>query len=359
MKIYQLLPALAYGDAIGNDALAKMRALKESGFDTMIYADYLDNRLASEDVCQYDDSFKPEADDVIIYHLSTGTKLNYKVASYKCRKICVYHNITPPSFYNVFHTECIQNLENGYIETKFLHDKFDTCIADSDFNKQCLIGMGYDEKNITVIPCVIPFEDYNREPDKGTVAEYDDGLTNVVFIGRVVPNKKFEDIIRCFAHYQKNVNERSRLILAGKCIRPQYYNALKAYTDAAQVKNVVFTDGISFESIIAIYKTAHIFLCMSEYEGLCVPLLEAMHFNLPIIAYKCAAIPYTMGNCGLLVDEKDPVLVSELMDRLMNDEEFRSEVVSQQRRRLDDFKYENVSKKFVNFVKDFLSDGKH
>lgn len=356
MRIVQFMPTFAFGDAVGNDAAALHYALADMGYDTHIYCENLDSRIKSGIADNLEKGFpKLDADDVIIYHLSTGSRLSFELPKYNCRLMVIYHNITPPEFFKGYDRSAFEMSEYGLRGLKHIADKADYCIADSEFNKQELIDMGFTCP-IDVRPILIPFDDYKKKPDKNVLRKYDDDVTNIVFVGRITPNKKQEDIIAAFDYYKKHVNPKSRLIFVGNPSGYElYYTRLKKYVTALEVEDVIFTGHISFPAILAYYRAADVFLCMSEHEGFCVPLVEAMYFDVPIIAYKSCAIPYTLGNSGLCVDTKDPVEISLLIDRVVKDSSLRQAVIDGQRKRLEDFSYDNVRSLFEKQLKTFLA----
>jgi len=355
MRVVQLVSTLSFGDAVSNDAIALKKLLAQMGFTTGIYAEIIDRRLPRGIAQLLPEMPELSRGDVLIYHLSIGSELNYKMDQFHCRKMMIFHNVTPPAFlapYSRISEElCLQGLA-GVLN---LNRTFDECLAVSEFNRQNLLTAGYTCP-IEVRPILIPFEDYDREPDAATVEKYSDGWTNILFVGRVAPNKKHEDIIRAFACYKKTVNPKSRLILAGSSGGMELYKKrLEDYIAALGVEDVVFPGHITFEQILAFYRTAHVFLCMSEHEGFCVPLVEAMYFNVPIVAYASCAVPDTLGGSGILLQDKDPVFTAAVIDRLVTDEALRASVLEKQRRRLADFSYEKVSslfqKQFTAFLK--------
>lgn len=356
MKIVQFLPVIAFGDAVGNDTAALKRAITEMGYDTEIYAEVVDSRLPAGTAKDLTGGMpRLDSDDILIYHLSTGSELNYKLEEYNCRKMMVYHNVTPPHFFSGYNENAAANCKSGLDGMKHLADKFDYCIADSEFNKRDLINAGY-KCPIDVRPILIPFDDYEKKPDKSTVARYSDGWTNIVFVGRIVPNKKHEDVIAAFCWYKKHINRRSRLIFVGNYGGFElYYERLKKYVSALELDDVIFTGHVKFPQILAYYRTADLFLCMSEHEGFCVPVVEAMYFDVPVVAYRSCAVPDTMGNSGFKLDSKDPVETALVMDRILSDEKLRSGIVSAQRKRLEDFSYENVKAVFEKQLKTFIN----
>ncbi|MCL2335817.1 MAG: glycosyltransferase, partial [Firmicutes bacterium] len=128
------------------------------------------------------------------------------------------------------------------------------------------------------------------------------------------------------------------------------------YIQALDLSDVIFPGHISFAEILAFYRVADIFLCMSEHEGFCVPLVEAMMFDVPIIAYASSAIPDTLGDAGVLIDEKDPVLVSKIIDQIVSDPDIRRRLIDIQRERLKDFHEDIVFEKIYRVVSSFRGE---
>lgn len=355
MRIIQLLPTLSFGDAIGNDTIALDGAMKAMGYNSEIYAENIDKRLP-KDIAQKTDKLKGlKSDDIIIYHKSTGTDLTFKLDSFKCRRMMVYHNITPPEFFRDYSAAATQLTEYGYEGVKYLSDKVEYCLADSGYNKNELLKMGYSCP-IDVRPILIKFEDYRQAPDEETVAKYRDGKKNLVFVGRIAPNKRQENVIRAFYQYRK-LNPDSRLILVGSYLGMEnYYQRLVKYAKALGIEDdVVFTGHIKFSEILAFYHVADAFVCMSEHEGFCVPLVEAMFFNVPVIAYDTSAISDTLGGSGVLLDSNDPVFTAHVINRVLTDEKLRESIIEGQKKRLEDFSYERIKDIFEKQLKGFIN----
>ena len=158
-----------------------------------------------------------------------------------------------------------------------------------------------------------------------------------------------------FYYYNKIFNPNSRLILAGS-YKPEdiYYQRLLRYIEKLGIKNVVFTGHRKFNYILGCYKSADVFLCMSEHEGFCVPLIESMMFDVPIIAYNSTAVPETLNGSGMLLDNKDPVFVAACIDRIVKDNDLRQSVINKQRARLQDFEYEKIASMFKNYLSAFI-----
>ncbi len=354
MRVLQILPTISFGDAVGNDTIAIHDILKRNGYDTAIYAENVDSRLPKGTAEQFSKLKKIESDDIIIYHLSTGTKLNEWIKIVKCRKICVYHNVTPPDFFRPYSDNSYELCRTGLQEVCDLKDTFDCVWAVSEFNKQDLLNMGYSCP-IYVLPILIPFEDYKKKPNELVLKKYDDDYVNILFLGRIAPNKKQENVIAAFDCYHKYYNPKSRLFLVGSCFGMEnYYEQLAQYVKKLKNNSVYFTGQIKFDEILAFYKLADIFLCMSEHEGFCVPLVEAMCFEIPIIAYDSCAIKYTLGGSGILLSNNNPLEVAGVMNCIMQDSNLRQKVVANQNERLCDFDNEVIEQQLINYLKEFM-----
>ena len=130
-----------------------------------------------------------------------------------------------------------------------------------------------------------------------------------------------------------------------------YFELLKKLVKELKLENdVIFTGHIKFEEILAFYKVADLFLCMSEHEGFCVPLVESMFFEIPILAYNSSAIKETLGNTGVIVNEKNYFLISELMGMILSNNELKEEIIKKQTQRLEHFKLEKVEKKLLQLI---------
>lgn len=357
MRVIQLLVTLQKGDAIGNLTLLLHDFFLSQGFDSQIYAYNIGSNIDKKTAQNIKYLKGIKKDDLLIYHMCEGHEINDIVKCAKSKKIAVYHNTTPPVFFEQFGRELKIVQEKSQKVISELKEVFDRCIADSEFNKQDLILMGYDKNKIDVIPVMLDFDDYKKIPDKATIEKYNDEFVNILFVGRIVPNKKQEDIIRSFAYYHKFVNDKSRLFLIGSPFIKDYDYTLKRYIDYLEIQDSVIMPGhSSFEEILAYYSCADIFLCMSEHEGFCVPLLEAMMFDVPIIAYNSTAIPFTLESSGVITDSKEPKEVAVLIEKIVKNDEYRMEIVNIQKKRLRDFEPERLKKMYLNSIEKVLGE---
>ncbi len=352
MRIIQMLPTLSFGDAVGNHTLALYKLLKENGIDTAIYAKNIDKRVKQSGVHKLE-KYKDSPDTIILYHLSIGDELNTRIKSFRARIIINYHNITPGVFFEPYNAAAKKICDNGERDVQALYKTPLSCICDSKFNMQELQKYGYRCPMVD-IPILIPFEDYKKTPGKKVIKKYSDGWTNIVFTGRVAPNKKQEDLMEAFYYYNTYINPKSRLILVGSYSpTDNYFRKLRAYKEQLEMENVIFTGQIPFADILAYYKIADVFLCLSEHEGFCVPLVEAMEFGVPVVAYNSTAIGDTLGGSALLLDNKDPRVVAEAINKLVTDEALRQTIIENEKKRLEDFDNKVVGDMFLDTLREF------
>ncbi|MDD6788761.1 MAG: glycosyltransferase family 4 protein [Lachnospira sp.] len=349
MNIFQLTPALSTGDAVSSDAIALEAVLRDMGYqDSMIYSPAIRGGIP-ESIARDSSRGMPKlsADDICLYHLAIGGPVNQMFKELPCRKVVIFHNITPAKFFEKYDRNSADLCRRGLREAADLASVTERAIAISRFDAQDLRRLGYTCP-IDVVPILIPFDDYAQKPTESIVAEKGK-KTTFLFTGRVAPNKCQGDLIEAFYYYKKNYNAASRLVIAGGYgSGDPYYRDLAGYRAALGLteEDVVFTGHIAFPDLLAWYRCADVFLCLSEHEGFCVPLVEAMYFDLPVIAYDSSAVGETLSFGGLLLEDKNPLLVAGAMDRVVSDPKLRETLVACGRERLKDFDREIVAEKF-------------
>lgn len=361
MRIIQMVPTLNYGDAVGNDILAIRDLINTWGYETEIWALNIDPRLEKEaDTFPANPSLYDE--DVLIYHGAISSPLNAQFPSMKGRKVLIYHNITPPHFFHGFDNGAESSCKLGLEEMQAMaaSHQIDYCLAVSEFNKKDLLRLGFTCP-IDVCPILIPFEDYDAAPDSEWIRMLDDEKVNLLFVGRGSPNKKQEDVVSAFYAYHMCFNPQSRLILAGSWME-SYRASIEAYIKRIGLKigldgDVVITGHVSFSAILSCYHVADVFLCMSEHEGFCVPLAEAMYFQIPIVAYASSAIPETLNQSGVLLNKKSSLETAYSVHRLIENIEYTQRIIQSQNRRLADFSRESVVETLNQTLLKFIQSG--
>jgi len=344
-----MVPNLAFGDAVGNDILAIDRLLRAQGYHTKIMAKVVDPKLKSARAEIIKEVPRLNKNDILIHHLANGDELLKQLPVCDAKIVFRFHNITPAEYYFPYDANVYSICKKGREQLKEVNSLPDYCIADSDYNKQDLVNLGY-RCPIEVNPVLVPLEDYDKQPNKAVVEKYNDGWVNIIFVGRIAPNKKQEDVIKTFSWYKKHLNNKSRLFLVGGDSTVKYTQRLKEYVEFLGSDDIYFTGKIPFVDILAYYRIASVFLCMSEHEGFCVPLVEAMKFHIPIVARSSSAIPYTLGNAGVIIKDNNPVIASLAIERVLDDESFRNTIIKRQDERLSYFSYDNVGSQFLRII---------
>lgn len=348
-------PAITVGDAVSNDIIALANALQSSGYNTAIYTAKKDSRLTQPYIYNIRD-YEDNSENLLIYHLAVGCDLNNIIKTFKSRIIICYHNITPSEFYAPYDKIASKLCERGINETKSLAEKPIACIADSEYNKQCLIELGY-KCPIYVVPILIPYSDYDGPYNMDLVRKYKDGNTNILFVGRIAPNKKIENLLSVFYYFNTFVNPESRLIIAGNYNEnDKYYKQLRGYQHHLGLDNVVFTGHIPFGDILAYYRLSDLYLSLSEHEGFCVPLVEAMYFNKPIIAYDACAVGETLGNAGIEIVDNDPRKIAEVIYLVLNNSNIIDNLSSNSRAQLSKFDNSKVKNIFLSVISKYCNN---
>ncbi|MDE0839198.1 MAG: glycosyltransferase [Kiritimatiellae bacterium] len=335
-SIHQLVAGLARGDAISNEARVLQSVFQSWGFDARIYADAArilpEYRKETGDAAQLHSDIND--DDIVLLHLSIGSVVNDIFERLTCRKALLYHNITPPHFFELINRQTASHLQRGRLQLAQLKDACALNLADSQFNANELSALGYADPK--VFPLVLDFSMLRSEPDPKVTHLLNDGKKNIVFVGRCAPNKCVDDLIQAFNVFHHCVEPNSRFIHVGSYAGTErYYHLLQSYVRESGLSDAVeFTGSVTQSQLNAYYQSADVFLCMSEHEGYCIPVIEAMLNQTPVMAYAEAAVPETMGGAGVLFREKDFVSIAEMLGRLCHDTTLRAAVIQGQQERL-------------------------
>jgi glycosyltransferase involved in cell wall biosynthesis len=336
-RVDQFHPSLSFGDAIGNQILSLQRLLRELGYQSEIYCehppDHFEGRART--LAEYPRETLPSA--VLLAHFSQcySPAVMDWLAQAPARKVLVYHNITPHRYFEALDIAQYESARLGREQLDILRPLMDAGWGDSAYNVDELAAGGW--ARLGVLPIVFDPRRYAVRPNRRVLRRYGEGL-NVLFVGRIAPHKRQDDLIRVYCHLKRTVRSDSRLLLVGSSggAKP-YLASLRAYVARLELPDVVFAGHVDAAEWIAYYQCASVYLSMSEHEGFGVPLLESMHFGVPILAYKRAAVPETLGGAGLLLTERNHAAAAELIALLYEDRALRERVVVRQRERLQAF----------------------
>jgi glycosyltransferase involved in cell wall biosynthesis len=340
VKVHQVGPVLAAGDAVTNQILEIDRCLAQWGLAHAVYGANIDGAPPHAGI-QPDSAYAPfvdATDDLLIYHYSAYCE-NYELfLRSRNRKILVYHNITPAEFYRPYdagyHTLCLQG--------RALLPKLAACdlaLGDSEYNRSELVESGFAPEKTGVLPLLLTVNDFEQAPIRKALHRQirETGGPVILFVGRVAPNKGFEELLKLFAAYHC-VDARARLYLVGARFLPLYDERLDTLVARlGLVGAVTFTNRVPMTDLRTYYEAADLFLCASQHEGFCAPLLEAMYFDVPILARAAAGVSDTLGPAGVLYHTCDTPVVAEMMHLLISDTALRRQMVACQRNRLAQF----------------------
>jgi glycosyltransferase involved in cell wall biosynthesis len=352
MKVNQLVPSYHRGDAIGDTAGHIKRFLLSQEFSSEVYC--LDRDRGLEGESELFGHF-PALDegDITIFHFALPSPMTEAFKRLPGKKVLIYHNITPAEFFEDFSEEMARITRLGREEAASLASHTHLALADSEYNRLELEDFGFNKTD--VFPLFVDFEKYKQPVSPFVYDLYNDERVNILFVGRIVPNKRIEDLLRVVQYYKKFISPLVRLIIIGKTASlPKYYEALVKFTDELflQPDEVVFTGHIPDAEMFAYYRASDVFLSLSEHEGFGLPFIESLVFDLPVIAYNCTAVPYTLGDAGVLVNGKDFRMLGELIYKLAADKELREKIIKRQRKRLDEFRSLDSQGKLLEHIKD-------
>jgi glycosyltransferase involved in cell wall biosynthesis len=293
---------------------------------------------------------------VIIYHSSTDSPMAGWLAGWAgapTRLVVDYHNITPVRFFARWEPKAAASMHRARLQLGRLAAHTGLGLADSPFNERELIELGY--RPTAVSPLLVDLDDYHQEPDPATTARLSGPGTRWLFVGRISPNKCQHDVIAAFAVYRRLVDPAATLSLIGGVTSPHYLAALKQLAEDLGVAAAVESrDAVPFTELLAYYRTADVFVCLSEHEGFCVPLLESMELGVPVVALSATAVTETVAGAGVLLDGKDPLAVATAVEQLMGDAGRRGALIDAGRARAAAFGLPETAKQFLDTLGSWL-----
>jgi len=353
-RVDQVLATLGYGDAIGHEALGIQRALRAAGYVSDIFVETADPRVESMTRSYREMPGVVGSDDLLIHHFSIGSRASRTAFALPARMVLVYHNITPPEYFIGVHKELVRQCFHGRRELTAYVDRCDLALGDSEYNRRELDALGFEPTG--ALPVVPDFSHLDVPPDRMLAGGFDDTWTNILFVGRVIPSKRFDDLIRAFHAYKTRFNPRSRLLLVGAHSGFERYLAqLHHLIGTLRIPDVHLVGHVSNEELTAFYDCADLFLCASEHEGFCVPLVEAFYKGVPVVARATTAVPATMDGAGVLYETRDPREVAALMHAVLDDPDLRDRLVAGQDAAVERLQSRDFTGMLVGFVERVLA----
>ncbi|HVL66661.1 MAG TPA: glycosyltransferase family 4 protein [Vicinamibacterales bacterium] len=353
MIVNQWVPAAHRGDAIGDSARKVRDMLRAAGHESDLFAMTIDDDLRGE-VRPFSDPAS-RAGDVTIFHFALPSPMTEAFAQLRGARVLQYHNITPAQFFAPYDAGLFRLAALGRRELKTLAGRVDLALGDSDFNRQELEELGFAPTG--VMPIAVDTARITGAPRRPALEKIlADGLINILYVGRIAPNKRIEDHIRLAEVYKRYVDSYYRFIFVGRYDGiPRYYAQVRALVAEFQMlpDRFWFTGPVPDEDLAAFYRWADVYVSLSEHEGFCVPLIEAMAADVPVLAYAAGAVPETLGGAGVLFAPKDLEFAAETMGMLVYDRPMRDQVLAGQRRRLADFAPERLEATLTGIIGQF------
>jgi glycosyltransferase involved in cell wall biosynthesis len=332
VAIHQLLPVFSDGDAIGTAVRRTRETLHRLGFESDTFAEVIDQTIAAEARPAQDlfDVLRPG--DTLLYHLSIGSPVASLVEHWHGKRVIVYHNITPTRYYAATNQRVAYWLDRGREELRRLVPIVDLVIGVSAFNAADAERAG--ARRVAVVPPPVDLARLRPRPSQPSTPPI------VLVVGRMAPNKRHDTLLRALAALRATTIPDARMVFAGVAHDTETYrDRLITLADRLGVAAAVDFGGdrVSDRRLGDLYASAGVLATASEHEGFCVPLLEAMAFDVPIVASAEAAIPETVGDAGLLIDDRDPLVWAGAIHRAISDAALRGTLAVAGRRRLADF----------------------
>jgi len=358
VRVDQVIPSLVRRDAIGQHALELRAALREAGFDSEIYYGN-----ASADAADQGHPLvelgRDSKDRWLLYQASIGSPVYDVLAARREPKLVNYHNITPAALLEEWEPQVGYEVRLGRTQMTRLAPESRFAVADSAFNESELLEAGY--RGTGVVSLLIDMTSTGEPADPATLQRLADdraaGGADLLFVGKISPHKAPHDLVKMLAVYRQLYDPKARLRLVGSPLGERYAPALAGFVGRLGLTDAVdVTGSVSPAELEAYYRTADVFVCASDHEGFCVPIVEAMGHGLPVVAYATTAVPETVGDAGLLLPTKDPGHFAAAVDRVVHDPTVHERLSDAGRRRATTFSLARSRQRFVDLVTRAVAD---
>lgn len=357
MIINQWVPAAHQGDAIGDSARRMRGLLRHLGHASDLFALTIDDELKG-DIRPFADPASRKG-DLTIFHFALPSPMTEAFAELSGRRVLQYHNVTPASYFAPYDPALFRLASIARQELATLVGRVDLALGVSDYNRRELEALGFEPTG--VLPLAVDLSRITRPVQRPALDKIlDDDFVNFLFVGRIAPNKKIEDHIRLAEHYKRYVDAYYRFIFVGKYDAvPRYFATIRSLMTEYRLLNerFVFTGPVPDEDLAVYYRHAAVYISLSEHEGFCAPLLEAMAADVPVLAFSAAAVPETLGGAGVQFAPKDMEYAAELLGSLAFDDDLRRSVIAGQRQRLADFSDQRIERELATLVGGAASGG--
>lgn len=337
-RVHQALSGVGPYDAVSVQAFAWQRLLRGWDMEGGVYGVGVDPRVRGAHKLRRLD---PAPDDLVVLRYSAYAPELRRVLEMPCRKLLVYHNVTPPRYFWSFHPGVAVACALGRSQLPRYAAAADHAVADSAYNAAELSESGVADPG--VVPILLEPE---RLRPRGESGQRDPSAPLILSVARLVPSKRHDLVFAAFAAYQRAHAHGARLMVVGEPLSPAYRRRVEELAAASGARNVEIAGGLAQEQLNAAFAEAGALLSMSEHEGFSVPLLEAFTFGLPVVARPAGAMPEVGGDAVLWApEEPDAAVAAELIHAAVRDEALRAELAERGRARLEAFAPERTVEK--------------
>lgn len=345
--LHQCLVGATPGDAITDFAFLLRSWLREDGFQSELYAESIHPSLERE-VSSYTGHRPQSSDEVIILHHSIGSDIVDYVLSTGLRILLIFHNITPARFFEHSDPQLVQQILRGREQLAELRTRTVLALGVSEYDTAELVSMGYSPTG--VLHLALDPAAYQKPSNVALQRRYAHGGPNLLFVGRIAPNKCQDDLVKLLYHVRR-IEPDARLFVVGSRWLAVYADWLEEFSHELGVSDAVVIPGhVDQRDLVTYYRLADLYVSMSEHEGFGKPFLEAMHFGVPILAYAAAAVPETLGGAGILFHSKNHEALAELVALLAESPDLRNRVARTQSRRVEQFLVSSVRRSWSEHI---------
>ncbi len=357
-RILLATPSLAKHDAVSNDLLIQREILMAAGYEVYLYSEYahddLENLICSKDALNHRLSDKHTR---VIYHHSIHWKQGDAILNLSCGNVFLcYHNITPPEFFENYDHSSLVLTKSGREQTVRIvkSGRIFKYLSDSNYNSNDLLEAGAQPQNIIIRPPFHKVPDFDNVSLNSKLIDQLGSRDSIklLFVGRVSPNKGHKHIIgvvrEFLMHYDQTIEVH---FIGGLWPNDAFLIELEEYINSNKLGgHVFFHRQLSFSDMKTYYFHCDLFILMSEHEGFCVPIIEAQHNKLPIVALDRTAVAETLGKDQLAIAELDYKKFAAAIYVVSKNREYKEYLINSGLRNLERFNRDVLAQQFLQII---------
>jgi glycosyltransferase involved in cell wall biosynthesis len=357
-RIDQIIPSIIEHDAVSNHTFEAQRILREMGFTSVIYASVIGPGCAGRVRPLAELPLIEDGSQWVLYQASIGGPAAEVFARHPATKLLDYHNITRPELVERWLPALAEEARLGRMQLATLSKLCSFAFADSAYNAAELDALGY--LKTTVVPVLVAQGNIAFPPDPVALSVLEgakeQGGADWLFVGQIAPHKAQHDVVRAFACYRKAYDPKARLHLVGREMGFTYRDALGRFIATLGLNDAVELPGAVPTAVLAsYYAMADVFVCCSDHEGFCAPVIEAMSRGVPVVAYAAAAVPETIGRAGVLLTKKNAPYVAAAVHEVLSDSRIYDEFVKSGHVRASHYSVENAQQTFRSAISEAIA----